>query len=224
MKLYELAYACRLYQSQYDPAYREMRNALGEHPTLDSEAQRGALLRFLNEWGCRIPESPTLKDRIREWAAVWVPQLPGAARDIGSLNDAELTLIGNAYDQLLKLGAGLHFQDTAAAKTLHALRIRLLPMWDAAIMNRFRQRGSSNRTGGQTYADFIRDVAEQISELEADAARLGYSLAEVADLVQGCNGPLVKLVDEYNWVTITGKHAIPTSEDLERWLSWVARP
>ena len=47
------------------------------------------------------------------------------------------TPIGDAYEHLLRLGLGLYFQDIASAKTLHALRPRTLPMWDAEIKNWF---------------------------------------------------------------------------------------
>lgn len=82
MKLYELAYACRLYQGDFDNAYREMRIGLGENPDLASEEHRKNLLDFLNRWGCRIPETQfeTLKNHLKEWADNWVWHLPAARR------------------------------------------------------------------------------------------------------------------------------------------------
>ena len=57
--------------------------------------------------------------------------------------------------------------------------------------------------------------------MDVDVARLGHSLSEVSKLVHGSGGSLVKLVDEYYWVTITDGHALPTRDDLEQWLRWI---
>jgi hypothetical protein len=224
MKFYELAYACRLYRGQFDRAYNEMRKAFGSNPDLASQAQQDSLMRFLNDWRCRIPAKnfPTLKERLRQWAALWILQLPDASKDIRSLNDSERAQIGNSYEALLQLGAGLNFQDTAAAKTLHALRPNTLPIWDSAIKVWFiGKREPSTRTAGQTYSDFLRHVEEEISELEADAARLGHRLSDVSQLVHSSGGSLVKLVDEYYWVTITAGHVLPTRHEVEQWLTWM---
>jgi hypothetical protein len=118
----------------------------------------------------------------------------------------------------LKLGAGLSFQDTAAAKTLHALRPDTLPIWDAKIREWFSKRGA-----GQTYSDFVRYVAhEEIAELEVDVTRLGCSLGGVPQLVhRGSGVSLVKLVDEYYWTTITLGYVVPTREGIDEWLTWM---
>jgi hypothetical protein len=225
MKLYELAYACRIYRGQFDLAYDRMCKALGPDPDLASEAQRDSLMRFLNDWRCRIPEKnfPALKDSLQQWAALWVPRLPDANRDIRSLDDSERARIGSSYEELLRLGAGRHFQDTAAAKTLHAIRPHTLPIWDAAIKGWFTNTTRlSTRTAGQTYSDFLRHVAREISELEVDAARLGHSSSEPSQLVHGAGGSMVKLVDESYWVTITDGHQLPTRDELEQWLGWIS--
>ena len=120
MKLYELAYACRLYRGQFDRAYDQMTKVLGRNPDLASQAQQDSLMRFLNDWRCRIPQKnfPILKERLQRWATLWVPQLPDTGRDIRSLNESERARIGTSYEALLNLGAGLNFQDTAGRKDL----------------------------------------------------------------------------------------------------------
>lgn len=180
-------------------------------------------MRFLNDWRCRIPERnfEALKASLQSWASVWVAKLPTVERDIRSLTPAERTQIGDSYDELLRLGAGLHFQDTAAAKTLHAVRANTLPIWDSKIKEDFIARHSpAKRTSGQIYRDFLGKVADEISELEQDVRRLNHSLGDVPQLVQRQCGSLVKLVDEYYWATITQEHAIPSRDELEKWLTW----
>lgn len=224
MTLYELAYACRLYRDQFDAAYDQMREAMGQNPDLASQAQQDTLMRFLNDWGCRIAEKnfPILKMRLQQWAAMWVTQLPDVGRDIRTLDESERAKMGAAYEALLHLGAGLHFQDTAAAKTLHALRPLVLPIWDAKIKGWFIDRyGFSKRRAGQVYSDFLHHIADEISDLEVDVVRLGYSLGDISKLVHGSRGSLVKLVDEYYWVTVTDGRAIPTRVQVEQWFRWI---
>jgi hypothetical protein len=226
MKLYELAYGCRLYRefAQFDLAYQEMRAALGHNPNLASQAEQDALMRFLNDLRCRIPERnfPTLKERLQQWARVWMSQLPEMNRDIRSLSEGERTGVGGSYEELLRLGAGLHFQDTAAAKTLHALRTRVLPMWDNEIKDWFAASARfSDQPPGHVYSNFLLHVGNQISDLEQDVQRLERQLIDVPQLVQRPGACLVKLVDEYYWITITSSHLVPTQDELERWLRWI---
>jgi len=225
MKLYELAYACRLYRevAQFDSAYSEMRKALGQNADLGAEVQQGALMRFLNDWRCRIPEKnfPALKERLQQWAFLWIPKLPDGGKDLRSLNDHERAQVGDSYEKLLMLGVGLHFQDTAAAKTLHALRPHALPMWDNEIKDRFSAGGLSNRSPGQIYSDFLCHVAREISDLEEDVRRLKYSLSDVPQLVRRSGASLVKLADEYYWITITSRHMVPTRDEFQQWLQWI---
>jgi hypothetical protein len=205
---------------QDDPVYYKMRKIFGRKPDLASPERQESLLQFLNEWRCRIAEEgfPKLKERLQQWWAENQCKLPDVGKNIGDLDDNDREQVGRAYEELLKLGAGLRFQDTAAAKTLHALRPDTLPIWDAKIKKRFRERGA-----GQTYSDFIRYVAhEEIAELEVDVTRLGLPLGGVPQLVHPGSGvSLVKLVDEYYWTTITLDYVVPTRGDLEKWLGWM---
>jgi hypothetical protein len=218
MKLYELAYACRFY-GQDDPVYWGPRKTLGENPDLASPEQRATLLQFLNNWSCRIGKNdfPKLEERFQQWWAENQCKLP--VKNICDLDDSEREQIESAYQGLLKSGAGLRFQYTAAAKTLHVLRPDTLPMWDAKIKEWF------TAEVGKTYSDFVRHVAvEEISELEEDVKRFGYSLNKVPQLVYSgavniCS--LAKLVDEYYWVTKTLGCKVPTREQADKWLSWM---
>jgi len=219
VKLYALAYACHLY-GQDDNRYVEMIETFRQKPDLASPGQWERHLQCLNNWRCRIAKEgfPELKERLQQWWAKNRHNLPDVRQNISDLDDNGREQAGRAYEELLKLGAGLRFQDTAAAKTLHALRPDTLPIWDAKIKEWFRERGA-----GQTYSDFVRYVAhEEIAELEADVTRLGLSLGGVPQLVHPGSGvSLVKLVDEYYWTTITLGYVVPTRGDLAKWLGWM---
>jgi hypothetical protein len=229
LKLYQLAYASRLYGwvEKFDVAYLEMRSALGNAADLSSQSQRDALFRFLNKWKCRIPERnfPTLKDALQNWATAWTGRLPEVTRDLCSLTRDECAQIGEAYASLIKLGAELNFQHTAIAKTLHALRPRSLPIWDEAIRTKFTlSRSLPKKQPRLIYSEFLHHVADEISGLERDVQRLRNTrlVPESADVRDLVNRPrdatLVKLVDEYYWITVTLGHSIPP---LQRWARWI---
>ncbi|MGO9266511.1 MAG: hypothetical protein ACLQBA_16785 [Candidatus Binataceae bacterium] len=228
MRLYELAYACRLYRELassdggFDAAYTTIRQGLGQNADLSSEEQRHALMTFLNQWLCRIPRAnfPSLKRKLQTWAAQWIAELPVTGRGIHSLTTEERMEIGDAYAALLKLGQGLHFQDTAAAKTLHVLRPDALPIWDSKIKTSFSREHPVNTEPSRLYSAFLSKVADEISELEQDVTRLNQSRSDVLRLVGRECGSFVKLVDEYNYVTITLNHVIPKPGELEQWLHW----
>ena len=219
MKLYQLAYACRLYQGDFDDAYRQMRNNLRENPDLASVEQQDHLMHFLNKWGCRIPKTQfdNLKNHLKEWAEKWVCKLPDVGSTILDLkDDVQRDNIANSFNALLTS----HFQETSVAKTLHALRHRTLPPWDAYIKKKCC---SPERTPGQAYFAFIQHVLAEIRDLERDVKRLGYSLNDVPRLVKRVEPygvSLVKLVDEYHWMTITSGHTVPDQAEIEAWLCW----
>ncbi len=225
MTLYALAYACRLYGgvAGFDDAYVEMRSKLGDAPDLASPVQRQALMEFLNDWRCRITERnfDSLKSRLERWAAAWIPPLPAPDREIRLLTPSERQTVGEAYQELLRLGTGLRFSHTAAAKTLHALRPRVLPIWDSAIKEAFSaQPRPAPVPAEQLYPAYIEYVAGHLSELEQDAQRFHLSLREVPRQIGRDQNSLIKVADEYAWVTITLGHQIPDCNQLELWLRW----
>lgn len=220
MTLFELAYACHLFGK--DDAYDTLLRKLGQSPDLASDGQQQSLLEFLNKWGCRINRDrfQSLKQNLQTWASTSVTLLPATDKDIRSLTGDDYTKVAGSYDALLeKIGN----RYTSATKTLHAIRPRSLPMWDRRIRDWFLTiRANTLSSTGQIYAAFIRYVAEEeLSTLENDANRLGYSLPDIPQLVEKPNYSLVKLVDEYYWITKTREYTFPTRTELQQWLSWI---
>jgi hypothetical protein len=67
-------------------------------------------------------------------------------------------------------------------------------------------------------------MAEELSQLEEDVKRCGHSLSKVPQLVHpdAVNDvSLVKLVDEYYWVTKTLGSKVPSKERVGDWLRWM---
>jgi hypothetical protein len=84
-----------------------------------------------------------------------------------------------------------------------------------------RRQDGPNRDSGQLYSDFIDSIVTELQDLKADAARLGFSVDDVPSLVENAEDSLVKVVDEFYWITITVGHKIPTKDVIERWLEWM---
>jgi hypothetical protein len=69
MRLFELAYACRLYKQSTgnDGAIREFQQQVGPDPDLANVQHRAAILRWLNDWGCRqfaVEHHPTASESL----------------------------------------------------------------------------------------------------------------------------------------------------------------
>jgi hypothetical protein len=199
-----------------------MRNKLGSSADLGSAHERAALMKFLNDWRCRIARASfeRLKSGLQPWAADWVPELPAPNTDISELDAHTREIVGPAYRALLDLGYGLRFSHTAAAKTLHALRPRSLPVWDSAIKDAFHNGSLPRLADRELYSAFIEHVAEELNELEQNARRCGVALRDIPRAIGRQRKTLVKLADEYSWVTISLGHKIPQRDQLETWLRW----
>ena len=71
---------------------------------------------------------------------------------------------------------------------------------------------------GKTRYDLI--PPEPLEELGKVCERHGHKLSELPTLVKRPRSTLVKLIDEYLWVTITNKCKAPTNQVLEQWMEW----
>jgi hypothetical protein len=56
----------------------------------------------------------------------------------------------------------------------------------------------------------------------ADAARCGVAREQCIPAAIGSPvRTLVRLPDEYHWITITRRHEIPSAQKLKQWIGWV---
>lgn len=226
MRLFELAYACRVYGhfTGYDDQLLTFRRAVA--PGLDPlrPDHRAALFHWLNDWGCRqfalSHHASTAADSIVRWANTWLPRLPGPAARLEELNATELDACAQAYAALSVEPASLRgpnswlvrFGPTGSAKTLFALRPNLVAPWDDPIRVRLRLDGDA-----AGFRRYLRDVLALLRELADEAA------VPVADLPTLVNRPYSsppKLIDEYNWVVITRDCRPPSRAEIAQWLRW----
>jgi len=215
VKLYELGYVVRLFELFYGTARH-----------LESFEPESILdhLKWLNDWGCRHiakDDHPAWAQELERCVRDWDSRLPSRSQDIRSLTEAQVAEIGQVLEQASSLSVRsddnrtIHFGATAASKTLHALRPNSLPMWDEA----FRQ-SLELRDTAAGYAGLIARVRSEIDSLCIDASRFDIRESQIPEKVERKGATLVKLTDEYYWITLTKKHAPPSPEQLSQWSKW----
>ncbi len=231
MRLYELAYACRLYagMSDWDSALAEFRRATSPRFDLVDATHRKALLRWLNSWGCRqfaVRYHDMASHELLDWGRRSLDRLPPTSARLAELSDGALDAAAQAYGDLKvrsasrKLGKSgsripVTFGPTGAAKVLYALLPDALPPWDDAIRVKLGYDGSL-----ESYRRFLQQVQQEVRGLETEAGQLGIA---PGDILAACGRPefsLPKLIDEYYWVTVSRGFSPPTPDELERWARW----
>ncbi|MBI4181311.1 MAG: hypothetical protein HY528_05205 [Chloroflexi bacterium] len=100
--------------------------------------------------------------------------------------------------------------DTVASKVLHLLNPNLFVMWDMGI--------SGNLSGAVGYLKFLKKMQVEAEEASQDFQMLGYPGTPAQFIASNLGArytkTLAKLIDEYNWVTVTRRW--PTT--VPQWL------
>src|SRR5262245_2260611 len=107
MRLYELAYACRLYAAftDFDKSFTEFLQATNPALDFNTESHGHALMKWLNSWGCRQfakKSHPLALKNLKEWAQIFVVQLPSTDQSLIDLPQTALNTIAEAYGDLKK--------------------------------------------------------------------------------------------------------------------------
>lgn len=109
LKLYQLAYCCRLYDrfTNYDASIAKLRDG---SPATDLDRQQDALavLGWLRDWGCRhlaIRHDSTNAMGLATWSRRWRAALPSTESSLSELEPAVLERVADAYAELSALHA-----------------------------------------------------------------------------------------------------------------------
>ncbi len=160
-----------------------------------------ALLRYVNQWGCRIPQ-----DKAEGIAAAVAKAMPyleplsASALEFNDLRCSTLDVIEHAYDALAEAdGVG----PTAASAILTALNPQLFVSWGAGIRDAYFPGDPPN---GATYSQFLTIMRMAALSVAADA-RSQHGIEDPAghlssDLAIEPAFSLAKFIDEYNWLTL----------------------
>jgi hypothetical protein len=233
MKLFELSYACRLYGefTDFDSTYgRFLTNTTPTFDILDHR-HRKALLVWLNSWGCRqfaLNFHDKASEHLRNWGQENLTRLPPIGASLLILTDIDFVNVGTLYVGLRDLQASVRkrngnsypvtFGPTGAAKTLFALRNQAFPPWDESIRAFLGCDGTQ-----KSYVKYLQWVRSELREVVTDAEAHGILASDIPNALSRPFSSLPKLIDEYNWVTITKGCKPPRLEDINNLWRW-ARP
>lgn len=231
MDLYELAYAVRLYGqlTSFDRSIERLRAATVGVLDLTDAGQASACLTWLRAWGCRqfsVEHTDEAIAMLADWSRCWSDRLPSLDTEIDTLADGELETAASAFGDLAQREAGrralrdgrtssVTVGPTGASKVLHIVRPQALPPWDDPIRKAL---GFDSGSGG--YLRYLRDVRTVVLSLHKQAANAGIDPADLSAAVGRPDSALPKLVDEYNWITITRGITPPSADDLRTWYRW----
>ena len=148
MRLFELAYCCRIYGevAGYDRALGRFLAGTGGAVDLSDPKHRALTLQWLRDWGCRSlrTEDDRRSSRaLKAWWATWGAELPAVDATLDTLDDDVLDAAAEAYAdlagrvgprrQLRERVIDIQFGPTTAAKATFAVRPNAFLPWDDAI-------------------------------------------------------------------------------------------
>jgi len=230
---FDLACASYLYEAMTDYASSldRLRTRIGVGNDLDPavEEHRLALLKFLNEWGCRNLATDwhwLALAKLERWycgarerlCSLENPPWSSDAQSRRDLADVFNELSTSIAARKMRKGREMlvSYGPTAAAKTLFILRPGLFPAWDGPIRSELGYQGD-----GESYAQFTTDVHAKIAE-SAECCKQGGFVFESLPEVLGrpAYTTLAQLVIDYYWITLTRRVKLRKREEISRWLSW----
>jgi hypothetical protein len=162
------------------------------------------IIRFLEIWGVRIAVNIS-EDELCSKINELKQQLEQLNLEPKQLELLKVNLdnlgqwIRKAFDQICSVR---YVGPTSASKILHLLFPGLFVMWDKYIAEEFRVEMNS-----QGYLEFLRKSQDTLRSLMNDYRNRGLENPEY-ELYRKYGKPLTKLLDEYNWLTITRKNRL----------------
>jgi len=90
--------------------------------------------------------------------------------------------------------------------------------WDNAMREDFCKK----REDGKAYKEWLVHHKPILIELEEECQNLGLTLEQLPSLICGKQSSLMKILDEYNLVTITKKHKV-SAETIDNWYEWATQ-
>ncbi|HZV69817.1 MAG TPA: hypothetical protein VFG10_09740 [Saprospiraceae bacterium] len=175
---------------------------------LNSKDDTKQLLTFLNAWGCRqfIKEQHSQTGKhLKSWFNKFESSLPPHSASLINHSNRKIALYSDMFDVLMNSRASINKTEVnknvgpvGAAKALFALRRNVFPPWDNPIADHLGF--SKNGTG---YTEYLMYVRDEILKLKGECAKLKIDLNDIPRIFKRPNVTLVKLIDEYLWLTIT---------------------
>jgi len=225
ISLYGLAFACYLFplfEKRYGSAYEIFINKTKPVFDIHNSEHRAHLLEWLNEWGCRQFETnyhKEISEELSKWSLQYEGTLPTINQRLLDMSEKEIDEAAEAYNTLLQVSfpcstgkktAG----PTGASKILFALRKEVYPIWDKPMREEYRKKGCFK------YNEYMKRSRNELLELNDDCRRNGLTISELPSILNREQASLLKLLDEYHWVSITQKVVPPSAGKLQKWYQW----
>ena len=229
LTLDKIAVAGLLFDSltPYNTSLARFRKDTGDRLDLEIQRHRGALLNWLNAWGCRHlskDQHEVASRSILDWYKRDCAGLFSDKAPLWQLADQEIDSASNAYGSLKdRMGARrsrydneseVHIGPTAASKILFAIRPKALMPWDEAMRISFECDGSPESY--VKYLTIMRSITLRIADL---CKSKGFQIHDLPEKVGRAGSTVVELLNEYIWVTETRKLRLPSSGILTQWAS-----
>ena len=71
-----------------------------------------------------------------------------------------------------------------------------------------------------SYGEYLRKVKNDLEEVSRGCKRNGFEFRDLPTKLGRPDSSITKLIDEYNWVTITRRCPAPSKEELRAWMDW----
>ncbi len=217
--LRDIEWASVLYTltSGYDKDYVTYMRKLDGYRPFDEKKQEGdfkpgdVIIEFLHKWHTQgVPSkiSGKLTEKIKKNADRIDSLLEVPLHEVSESDIKDL------YNQFINIKG---FGPTATAKTLHLLCPETFIMWDGEIIKDFKDYLEKHRKkyakGTQIYVEFMREESERfLTVLSDNSVSALNELLEKLSKYEGTEfykKTKAKIIDEYNWLTITRDVKIP---------------
>lgn len=165
------------------------------------------ILKFLNEWGCRQFKKENHKEAAKsliDWHNRYFKYLPNHSSCLINKKEEEIAKYIEIFDALKesyaskdKRGTIKTFGPIGAAKALFALRKNMFVPWDNAIIK------GRYLPNGKSYVDYLLNVRIELLKLKEECQKRNIEFERLPITLNNHFSSLVKLIDDYYWLTIT---------------------
>lgn len=166
------------------------------------------LLTFLNAWGCRqfaLADHDNAARALSKWFIDFRDILPKESAVLSKISEKKIIGYKSMFDALQQATASTnkngHIKTVGAvgaAKALFALRRHSFPPWDNPMIEALQF-----QKNGDGYVEYLLFVKSMISSLASECKSKRLELNHLPKAFSRPGVSLVKLIDEYLWLTLT---------------------
>lgn len=225
--LSEIAYSCCLYDGieNFNQSYKDFVIATNASPDLADSDHRLALIKWLDQWGCRYAEEyhGTLSESIALWFKNNESNLPKEDISFWEMDRSAINKAGQAYKDLSERIASYQKRNarpkrigpTGASKILFGLRPNSLIPWDEPIRKAF----GCHKHPYEALC-YIYYLEHSILIFNKLCHNYGFELKNLPQKIDRPQSTVPMIIDHYYWTSITRKCRLPDPDQFEKWAAW----